>query len=50
VLPNVAVSGRPAVSQMLVALTAALAVGAAGAFWPAWRASRIHPATALRGE
>jgi putative ABC transport system permease protein len=50
VLPNVAMSGRPALSLILVALAAALAVGAIGAFWPAWRASRVHPAAALRRE
>ena len=50
VLPNVAMSGRPAASLMLAALAAALAVGGLGAFWPAWRASRIRPAAALRRE
>lgn len=32
------------------AMLAALALGAAGAFWPAWRAARISPALALRRE
>jgi putative ABC transport system permease protein len=50
VLPDVAVFDRSVTKQILLALIVALAVGTVGAFWPAWRASRVRPAAALRRE
>ena len=40
--------GDPAV--MIGVAAALLAVAAGAAFWPAWRAARVDPATALRAE
>jgi len=48
VVPGGGLSARATVTLMLLALAASLALGACGALWPAWRAARLDPASALR--
>ncbi len=45
-----AVSTNPAISIVLIAFVAVLAMGALGSIYPAWKASRIKPVEALRNE
>jgi ABC-type antimicrobial peptide transport system permease subunit len=45
-----AVSAAPSLQLMLIALGAAVVLGAVGSLYPAWRASRIRPAEAMRYE
>lgn len=48
IVPGGGVSARATVSLTLLALTASLVLGGFGALWPAWRAARLDPASALR--
>jgi len=49
--PGVAVvAAVPSLQIMLIALGAAVLLGALGSLYPAWRASRIRPAEAMRYE
>lgn len=46
----VAVNVSPQIGMVLIAFMAVLAMGALGSIYPAWKASRVKPAEALRNE
>ena len=48
VVPGGGMSARATITLTLLTLSASLALGACGSLWPAWRAARLDPATALR--
>ena len=44
------VTASPEIGMVLIAFVAVLAMGALGSIYPAWKASRVKPAEALRNE
>jgi putative ABC transport system permease protein len=50
VLPGSGLTAQATVGIVLTGMATALGVGSIGALWPAWRASRLAPAAALRHQ